>query len=192
MIMPAQVKTNTIYQIKVTLKGSKPPIWRRIQVDSGTTLFKLHQVLQDAMDWSGGHLHQFEIHGRHYSHPDYELDKHGDDILDERKFKLSQVSLEEKMKFSYEYDFGDGWEHELLIEKIIQNQEKLSHPVCLAGKRACPPEDCGGPWGYAELLEILSDPKHPEYEERKEWVGSYFNPEEFDIEETNRELKQVN
>ena len=138
--------TPVVYQIKVTLKGSRPPIWRRIQVTSDTTLARLHHILQR------GVLEEME----------------GEDA---RKVTLATVVRGEKSKFLYEYDFGDRWDHELLIEKILPRDEGKRYPLCLTGKRACPPEDCGGIWGYAGFLEAVRDPRHPEHEEMLEWVG---------------------
>ena len=177
-----------VYQIKVTLKGSKPPIWRRIQVTSDTTLGKLHRILQVVMGWEDYHLHQFIIGGAYYGepHPDY-----GFEMKDEREVKLNQVVSGEKSRFTYEYDFGDSWEHELLVEKILPLEEGKHYPVCLKGKRACPPEDCGGIWGYYNLLEAIQNPNHPEHEELLEWVGEGFDPEEFDLDGINQVLKKI-
>ena len=104
---------------------------------------------------------------------------------------LQQVVSRVKDKLIYEYDFGDSWEHELLVEKILPLEEGKRYPVCLTGKRACPPEDCGGIWGYASLLEAIRDPEHPEHEEMVDWVGGEFDPEAFDLDEVNRELQNL-
>ncbi len=108
-----------------------------------------------------------------------------------QRTKLSQVAKGEKNKFSYVYDMGDNWEHELVVEKILSPEAGKHYPVCLTGKRACPPEDCGSIWGYAELLEIIKDPEHEEYEERMEWLGEEFNPEAFNTEEVNQALESL-
>lgn len=173
-----------ILQIKVTLRGSKPPIWRRIQVRSDITLGELHHILQAVMDWAGYHLHQF-IAGRAYygePHPDY-----GFDMVDENRVKLNQIVTHEKFKFVYEYDFGDSWEHVLLVEKILPPEEGVQYPVCIKGKRACPPEDVGGIWGYYGYLEAIQNPDHPEHEDYLEWAGE-FDPDAFDLEEINARL----
>ena len=175
-----------IYQLKVTLKGSKPPIWRRVEVFDQITLFSLHKVLQVVMGWTDSHLHQFVIGDKYYGLPDP-----GFDIVNEKRFKLSQLPLGEKSKFIYEYDFGDSWEHEILIEKILPEAEGKKAPVCLKGKRACPPEDIGGIWGYAEFLEVIHDLKHPEHEGMLEWVGGQFDSEAFDLAEVNERLKRI-
>jgi hypothetical protein len=180
--------TPVVYQIKVTLKGSKPPIWRRIQVLSDTTLARLHRILQRVMGWEGYHLYQFAVAGLEYSDPKVLEEMEGKDA---RRVTLGTVVQSEKAKFLYEYDFGDRWEHELLIEKILPRHEGKRYPLCLAGKRACPPEDCGGIWRYGDFLKAIRDPTHPEHEEMLEWVGEKFDPEVFDLDEVNRELQRL-
>ncbi|MBM4275060.1 MAG: plasmid pRiA4b ORF-3 family protein [Deltaproteobacteria bacterium] len=181
-----------VYQIKVTLKGSRPPIWRRLQVPGDITLAKLHRILQVAMGWFDSHLHQFKIGRAYYGIPDKELfSNFFSDTKDEKRFKLQQLPLREKSKFVYEYDFGDSWEHEILVEKILPREEGQHYPCCLKGKGACPPEDVGGIWGYADLLEALSDPQHPDREDMLEWVGGEFDPGAFDLDEVNRNFKRI-
>ena len=178
----------SVYQLKVTLRDSKPPIWRRIEVTSDIRLSTLHQVLQVVMGWEEAHLHQFMAHGIYYGtpHPDF-----GFEVHNEQQVSLQQVVSRAKDKLIYEYDFGDSWDHELLVEKILSLDEEKRYPVCLTGKRACPPEDCGGMWGYASLLEAIRDPEDPEHEEMMAWVGSEFDPDLFDLDEVNRELYQL-
>jgi hypothetical protein len=188
MIARKQSTDPCVYQIKVTLKGSKPPIWRRIQVTSDTGLYEFHYVLQVVMGWENYHLHQFIIGGKYFGEPDPDF---GFEIQDEATVKLEQVVPGEKTKFTYEYDFGDSWEHDVLIEKILSPEEGEDYPVCLGGRRACPPEDCGGIWGYAYLLEAIRDPDHPEHEDLLEWVGDSFDPEAFELDAINRELKKL-
>jgi hypothetical protein len=177
-----------LYQLKVTLRDSKPPIWRRIQVTSDIRLSTLHRVLQVVMGWEGAHLHQFLAHGVSYGtpHPDF-----GFEVKNEQQVSLQQVVSRVKDKLIYEYDFGDSWEHELLVEKILPLEEGKRYPVCLTGKRACPPEDCGGVWGYISFLEALHDPEHPEHEEMLEWIGGEFDPEAFDLDEVNVALQRL-
>ena len=111
------------------------------------------------------------------------------DNVDYKKMKISDLLKKEKEKIVYEFDFGDGWEHDVLLEKILPGDEKFKFPICLAGKMACPPEDCGGVWGYADLLEILKNPKHEEYDSYMEWLGGEFDPEYFDKDEVNKMLR---
>jgi len=177
-----------VYQLKVTLKGSKPPIWRRMQITSETTLVQLHRILQCVMGWEGSHLYQFVIGGVAYGDPGMVGEW---DIEDARTVILEALVRGEKFKFLYEYDFGDSWEHELLVEKLLPLDEGKRYPVCLTGKRACPPEDCGGVWGYASFLEALHDPEHPEHEEMLEWIGGEFDPEVFNLDEVNVELQRL-
>ena len=139
------------------------------------------------MGWANYHLYQFTIGGATYSRPDFELEL---DEEDAQKVKLAQV-VSEKDRFVYEYDFGDSWEHELLVEKISQPEKGKRYPLCLTGKRACPPEDCGGIWGYTDLLEIIQDPDHEEYEEMMDWLGGEFDPEVFNIDEVNQLLRSL-
>lgn len=177
-----------VYQIKVTLRGSKPPIWRRFQVASDTSLVQLHRILQCVMGWEGYHMHQFIVGGVMYGNADMMEDF---DTVDEKTVTLDKIVRREKFKFIYEYDFGDGWEHELLVEKILPVEGGKTYPVCLTGKRACPPEDCGGIWGYSDFLEAVQDPDHPEHDEMLDWAGGEFDPTAFDLREVNAELKEL-
>ncbi|HZS42076.1 MAG TPA: plasmid pRiA4b ORF-3 family protein [Polyangia bacterium] len=176
----------TVHQLKVTLRTIRPAIWRRLQVRSEIKLGKLHLVLQDALGWTNSHLHQFVIDGVRYGMKtdDGRFEK---DLLDENRVKLDAVA-DEKQRFSYEYDFGDGWEHEILVERVLPASPIVRYPVCLAGKRTCPPEDCGGPYGYHDLLAALADKKHERHAELLEWLGGPFDAERFDLDETNRAL----
>ena len=180
-----------VYQIKVTLKGSKPPIWRRIQVTEGTTLGRLHGILQAVMGWWDYHLHGFTVAGREYGISDPEYDIFDEPVADEQRARLGQLVSGEGFRFTYVYDFGDTWEHEVLIEKTSHTESGVRYPVCVGGKRACPPEDCGGIWGYYELLEAIQDPDHPEHEELKEWLGDEFDPDDFDIDAVNRRCQAL-
>jgi hypothetical protein len=175
----------SIYQLKVALRDIRPPVWRRVQVKD-CTLAKLHDVIQTCMGWDGYHLHAFEIGGEQYGEPDPDGMLEGGD---ERKVRLSQIVAQGFKKFTYTYDFGDNWEHLIQVEKVLDAEPGVRYPRCLAGKRACPPEDCGGPWGYGSFLEAISNPSHPEHEDMVEWVGGEFDPEAFDIEAVNEELR---
>ncbi len=183
-------KPDSIYQIKVSLDNSHPPVWRRIQVPGNITLLKLHDILQIVMGWGGYHLHQFTIYDEYYGDPaDDEWGELG--IKPEERFKLNQVIPGEGFRFTYEYDFGDSWDHTLLVEKILPAEEGQHYPVCLKGKRACPPEDVGGVWGYEGFLEAINDPEHAEHDEYLEWVGGEFNPDAFSLDEINDRLRHM-
>jgi pRiA4b ORF-3-like protein len=177
-----------VYQLKVTLAGSRPPIWRRLQVSGDVTLGQLHRILQIVMGWEDVHLHLFASGRTVYRDPEPEL---GFESRDEWKFRLREVLKRERERLRYEYDFGDGWEHSILVEKILLPGVGSERPVCLAGKRHCPPEDSGGILGYERLLAILRDPSHPEHQEMAEWVGEELDPEEFDLEAVNRALARL-
>lgn len=182
---PKSSAGDTIVSLKVTLQGLRPPIWRRVLVPASIRLGALSEVIQAAMGWDGGHLHSFTIAGRDYG-------ERGvlDDVADENRATLGGAVKTGVKRFTYTYDFGDSWEHIVAIEKTEPvSRPGQSYPVCVAGKRNCPPEDCGGIWGYAELLEVLADPTHPERTERLEWIDEDdFDPEAFDIELTNHLL----
>lgn len=179
--------TPRLYILKIKLLGSKPPIWRRLAVSGDITLFELHHIIQAAMGWENYHLYEFIINKVSYGDTEDEFD-FGPPVRSDRKTLLQDVISQPKKKFRYIYDFGDDWQHEILVEKITLPEPKQRYPSCLAGARACPPEDCGGIWGYEELLEIMDDPDHPEYEERLEWLGDNFDPEAFDLAAVNQRL----
>lgn len=176
-----------IYRIKVTLRHVAPPIWRRIEVPADIKLGKLHRVLQMAMGWFDSHMHGFRVGHVSYGAPNPDSP---DDTKNERNVRLDRIAAEGDTVI-YEYDFGDGWEHDLKIEKVLPAEKGNHYPACLAGKRACPPEDCGGPWGYQNLLDALKDPKHENHEEMLEWFGDELDPEAFDLDEVNATLKHV-
>jgi hypothetical protein len=180
-----------LLQLKVTLLGVKPPVWRRLIVDSSTSLHQLHEYIQAAFGWWNYHLYEFEIGQNSYGVPDPEWDD-GPPVKKAHRTALTKVSGIGD-RFRYNYDFGDGWEHEVVVEKAFPSTPGMTVPSCIDGRRACPPEDCGGPWGYQELLTILSDPKHPEHVQRLQWVGSEWgggrlDPEAFDPAEFTANL----
>ena len=186
-----QRQIESVYQIKVTLKDIQPPIWRRVQVPSNISLNKLHRILQAVMPWDDYHLHQFIIGGVNYGEPDPD-DDFGFELKSDRTAKLNQVASGAGARFTYEYDFGDGWEHEILIEKVLPPETGVRYPICLGGKRACPPEDCGGVPGYARFLEAIRNPEHEEHDELLQWAGGSFDPEAFDLDEINHKLRSIN
>ena len=180
-----------ICQLKISLAESAPPIWRRVQVPSTMHLGDLHSLIQIAMGWQNSHMHQFRV-GKTCYGPLYPEDFDGvTETKDEDKITIGEVLTKAKAKLVYEYDFGDSWEHEIVMEKLLPSEQGVKYPVCLDGKRACPPEDCGGVWGYANMLEILDDPEHPEYEEMLEWLGEEFDPDAFSVEAVNKMLRKV-
>lgn|GEM_PF-455570 len=175
--------TAPIYQLKVTLQGAKPPIWRRILVPGDTTLEQLHKVIQLCMGWTDSHLHQFLIDRTCYCLPDEDDSLRTSRPKDEAKFSLQ--ALEEKILpgFQYIYDYGDDWLHQIAVEKVLDPEEGKPYPVLLAGKRACPPEDIGGIPGYLHLLEVLADPEDEEYQDFVDWLDENFAPDRFGKEE---------
>jgi hypothetical protein len=189
--MAPRKQAQSVYQLKITLKDIRPPIWRRVQVRSDVNLEHLHWLIQQAMGWTNSHLHSFTICGIDYGEPmpDLGFDEMG--LREERSVKLSKVISGEGFKFLYLYDFGDSWEHEILVEKVLPADPDTSYPVCIKAKRACPPEDCGGVWGYQNFLEAIQSADHPEHEEMLEWVGGFFDPEDAELDEVNRLLKMM-
>lgn len=184
-------KSGAIYQFKVTMKESHPPIWRRIQVPD-CTLGEFHEVLQVVVGWEDCHLHQFIVRGEYYGPLDPEDLHWGMEKADEEEISISQVAKTgRRVRFIYEYDFGDSWQHEILLEKALEPVPNIEYPRCVEGERACPPEDCGGVFGYAEFLEAIADPKHESHEDMLEWIGGKFDPEKFDLDAVNRELRRL-
>jgi len=178
----------TRYQIKVQLCGvTKPPVWRRLQVPADLSLDQLHEVIQITMGWHNCHMHVFSNGWEEYGLPDRELGHQ-----DERKAHLSQLVTRVGDKIGYTYDFGDDWQHDITLEKILPAGAEVTSAVCTAGKGACPPEDCGGVWGYQQLKATLADPEAEEHDDMLEWLGlasgDDFNPKEFSAEEVNRRL----
>jgi hypothetical protein len=192
----SKTKTDSpIYQIKVTLKDFKPTIWRRVQVSSDTTLGMLHVIIQMVMGWGGHHLHQFILGKRPYlifiGSPSIFDENMDEGMQDEDGVRIKQALPAAKSKMTYEYDFGDGWEHEILLEKILHAEQGVYYPRCLAGEMSCPPDDVGGVWGYANFLDAIKNPKHPQHKDLLDWVGGKFDPEEFDLEYVNKNLKNL-
>jgi len=176
-----------VFRIRVALEGIKPPIWRTLLVPGPISLQELHEVLQTSLGWTDSHLHQFDAGSRIVGVPDPEFE---DDVEDEAGVRLEEVMSRPKDSIRYEYDFGDGWTHEIVLEEVFvpDAAEELQLPSCIDGARACPPEDCGGRWGYKEFLKAIKKPAHPRHDELLEWVGGSFDPEHFDRAEVNRRL----
>jgi len=205
----------SIYHLRITLRDIKPAIWRRVAVPSDLTLGELHEIVQIAMGWCDCHLHQFMLNDKtlkksreeiarmaRHAEPDDifeacrgirmyvpKLTPFGEETemegIDEDSVDLAEVFQNVKSKLIYQYDFGDGWEHTIEVQKVTEPKTGETYPLCVSGKRACPPEDCGGPWGYAELIEAIADPEHERHEELREWLDDEFDPDAFDIEEVN-------
>lgn len=181
------VRPPSVHQGKVSLRGARPPIWRRLEVPSDIDLQRLHRCIQAAFGWGGSHLWVFDTPLGEFGLLDSELE-HGDAAT----ITLAEVAPNERDRLRYIYDFGDGWDHDILVEKVGPLSEEAHYPRCTAGRRACPPEDSGGMWGYAELLEILADPDHEEHQDRLDWLGlakpEEFDPAHFDLREVNQRL----
>ncbi|MHC4699003.1 MAG: plasmid pRiA4b ORF-3 family protein, partial [Planctomycetota bacterium] len=181
-----------LYQFKITLKDIRPPIWRRIQVKD-CSLDKLHEHIQTAMGWTNSHLHRFKIDDTLYGDPDLLCEGWEDESspVNSLETKVSTIIPEDgtQIRFEYEYDFGDGWEHEILFERCLQAEKGYRYPVCVEGERACPPEDVGGTYGYEEYLEAITDPEHEEHESFMKWRGP-FDPEAFDAAATTRRMRR--
>ncbi|GAC1469179.1 MAG: hypothetical protein NVSMB9_12700 [Isosphaeraceae bacterium] len=184
--------TGPVYQFKITLLGTAPPVWRRIQVRD-CTLDMLHDHIQMAMGWTNSHMHQFTIGKRFHMDPML-MGENFDEVsdADSTTTRLSEIlpRNSRRFKFEYEYDFGDSWQHEILFEGSTPADPKQRYPLCLDGARACPPEDCGGVWGYADFLEAIADPEHERHEDMTEWIGGKFDPETFDPSVATRRMKK--
>ncbi len=181
----------TLFQLKITLRGvSKPPVWRRMLVPAAIALDELHEVILRVMGWHGGHLHVFSDGMTEYGVPDRELGH-----ADEAGVELADLVSVPGERVSYTYDFGDDWEHDIKLEKVLAPDPAVAIPVCLTGKGACPPEDCGGAWGYADLKEAIANPGREEHEKLLGWLGlddpSEFDPAEFSLDEVNARLRHV-
>ncbi len=176
-----------LYELKVELRGIEPPIWRVLRVSSRTSLLKFHSILQRAMGWNDTHLYLFEVDGERYGEPSADW---GLEVRDSSKMTLEKIFSDGKTSFLYEYDLGDSWWHEITLLGTVDT-EGVEKPRCMAGARACPPEDCGGVMGYYHLLVALSDADHEEHDTMVEWVGGKFDHDAFDVAAVNRELKRL-
>ena len=192
----APAKGKQIYQLHVELEETEPVIYRKLLVRGEIGLDLVHAILQIAMGWTNSHLHKFTIGNEEYSDPELELNEMsfvGDPIVaDEAIVQLAEVAQEKGFQFHYDYDFGDSWRHCIIVEEVLPEDPALvGFAQCIEGKRACPPEDCGGSYGYADLLETIADPENDEYESMMEWLGGSFNPEAFDLKKTNTFLRKI-
>ncbi len=178
----------TILRLRVALLDIEPAIWRRVELSGSTTLKQLHGILQIVMGWENYHLHVFEAGKIRYGIRD--RDDFTDQTLPEAKVEISEVLRRKGAKLMYWYDFGDDWYHRITLEAVSEPDPEVAYPRVLEGARGCPPEDCGGPFGYDRLFDVLNDPKHKEYEAMREWIGPNFNPEAFSIEAVNKKLRR--
>ena len=180
----------TLYQLRIALPYIEPAIWRRLEVSGEVTFRALHGAIQVAMGWEDCHLWAFYVgdteispESEHSPFPGVPRARSAD------KFTLNEILAKRRIKFRYEYDMGDSWLHEIEVEKVGFVEKGVQYPRCTGGARACPPEDCGGFPGYMNILEAISDPRHPEREELLEWVGEEWNPEACDLDAVNRRLQ---
>ncbi|MFF0795204.1 plasmid pRiA4b ORF-3 family protein [Streptomyces spiralis] len=187
---PRTAPGKTVHKVKITLRDSRPPIWRRLEMPSDITLRELHDVIQAAFGWEDYHMWAFETGRDRYGIADRDLG-----IRSAASKRLGQVAPRTGDRLRYTYDFGDDWEHDILIEDVTTPETGTAYPRCLTGRRACPPEDCGGIWGYDYLIEILADPHHEEHEDRLEWLGldsaDQFDPAAFDAAQVNSALSAL-
>lgn len=185
----AKSENGKILQLKITLEGTKPPVWRRVLIESSATFDDLHWVIQHSFGWTNSHLHEFTVAGASIGplpeEPEY---PENTPDFDSHKTRLSQFLEKEGQTIQYMYDFGDDWMHKLKVEKILPKEKGKKYSMCIDGAMNCPPDDCGGIYRYEDFKKAVSDKKHPEHKEMLDWVGGYFNPEEFDIEKVNVQL----
>jgi hypothetical protein len=174
-----------VFELKVALRHIQPPIWRQLLIYGSTSLHGLHEAIQEAFGWENYHLYAFQLGSRRFESPAQE-EATGEDSTE---ILLMDLDLKPRTKLTYLYDFGDDWHHDIEVIDVRKHEDGMEYPFCTDGARAGPPEDCGGPFAYQELLEILADAKHPEHRERREWAGPHFHPEVFDIRTTNRVLR---
>jgi hypothetical protein len=187
---PRAGQSGTVHELEITLLDVEPRVWRRFAVRSDISLAKLHDVIQIVMGWTDSHLHQFvtEVETRYAPRspcgdPDWD-----ERVSDSAKVRVEDILPAKGAQLLYQYDFGDGWEHVIEVVHIRPSERGIRYPRCMAGERACPPEDCGGPYSYTEFLAALADPKHPEHQELTEWIGGAFDAERFDVNGINEVL----
>lgn len=181
------------YIIKVTIKNTHPPVWRRLQIPAGITFHELNAIIQLAFNWSGYHLYSFEIGNLLIEIPDDIFDDFDYKVINSKRTKVDKY-FDKIEKLEYTYDFGDNWIHDIQIENVVESEEKLKNPVCLKAKMASLPEDCGGPWGYEDLLDVINNPKDERYQDMKDWLEQgysvwYDDRTYVDLNRINRELE---
>jgi hypothetical protein len=176
-----------VFRLRITLVDVEPTVWRCLLVPGAVRMSKLHDIFQGAMGWTNSHLHSFTIGDDRYGMLD---DDDDEDKIDEKGVTVLGA-IGEHRRFSYEYDFGDGWDHEVVVEDFVRTPQGLKYAVCVDGQNACPPENCGGPGGYAQVLEVLADPDHDEHDELSRWVGGSFDSTFFDLAAVNVALQHL-
>lgn len=176
-----------VFQLRITLDEVEPAVWRRLLVPAGVRMAKLHDIFQASMGWTNSHLHCFTVGGERYG---MLLDEYPDGEIDEKAVTVLRA-IGQHRSFGYEYDFGDCWDHEVVVEDFVRVRHGLKQAVCLDGRNACPPDDCGGAGGYAELLEVLADPGHEEHDDLRDWVGGAFDATFFDLAAVNVALQHM-
>ena len=186
--MSKRKRPEIVYRFRLELLGVAPTIWRTLEVPSTFSFFYLHRVIQLALGWEDYHLHLFKVEKMKIGDPNPEWDLQ---CLDERDLLLGEFPLQLGDEIRYEYDFGDGWDHLLVLEAMLLAEKDVTYPRCTGGARACPLEDCGGPWGYSEMLKALADPTDPDYEHWSSWAGEDFDPEDFDFMAINADLAKA-
>lgn len=181
--MPWVRGPETAIRLKVTLKGLRPPVWRRLVVEDTMTLGELHMAVQAAMGWDNDHLHLFLVGAEQIGDP-----RQLDGVADEAGVTVGALAGRGRKAFAYVYDMGDDWEHAITIERAEPIEPGRAYPACVGGKRACPPEDSGGPWGFADMLQAVADPGDERHAEFTEWLGE-FDPEAFSVEAAEARLR---
>ncbi len=177
----------SVHTLRIELLYVEPTVWRRFVVPSETKLPKFNRMLEAAMGWEGYHLHMFEIADLRFG----VLDEDDDDVIDERRITVKQLLPRVGSQVRWAYDFGDNWQHDVVVEAVEEPSPDARYPICTGGERACPPEDCGGVGGYEELREVLADPCHDEHEHLREWAGAGFDADAFDQMSVTKHLRQV-
>jgi hypothetical protein len=192
-VAPAQPVADLLavdVQLRIELLHIKPMVWRRVIVPETLTLARLHRVLQVALGWSNSHLHEYEIARQRYGRSNPESFD-SEPVRDERRYRLAKFVEQRVRSLVYLYDFGDGWEHRVVLEDVVAPPKTGQRIRCIAGENACPPEDVGGPPGYEEFLRVIADPQHEQHEDRLLWIGYLFDPTQVDLKTVNKQLAKI-
>jgi hypothetical protein len=182
-------ESTSVHVLRVTLEDVEPTVWRRLLVQSSTTLAQLHLVIQRSMGWMDAHLYEFEIGTTRYGLEDEDED-FDSSFMDAQEVTLAPMAPADT-SFVYRYDFGDDWEHQIQVEQVMAPDKEARYPSCADGQGACPPEDVGGPSGYQHFLKAIGDPANEEHDDYLDWVGGPFDPSHFDLAEVNRRLGRL-